>query len=1047
MSWRLLGERVWKARFSSGAAPSRAPTFVHIDWVGVVPRWTRFKPTWRLDTDWLDYRKMSSVDRKQLAFKPSERSLDIETARIEDYDRPPPEIDRATLDLLAEAVKWAQKHFAAGKTNKVMTIDEAIEFVKKSDPGRASPGYPLNQRFKTKALALADPEVVADLKLWFSKLGTHEVESILMSLSLKDEILKTTKIDAKKTRLFMAMPLYHHVAMVALFQNVQDQIFESRSTWTSAGRAFQYGGWHDMMEWIEHMSRKFGADAVSYDMSIERFLFSAFLEVMLSMLPGEYHAIIIDLFAMALDGFIVTSRGFVYQKHTGNPSGWFLTLLLNTIVMYMLLAITWMRVFPDSDQAEFERLVRAWLIGDDSLVGTHVDIDDDFTSARFTETWALFGIQSKEPEHVGTSIANIEYCGATSVRIYGRWARVPRVRKFLDALLWTRTKDPQYRLMRAASILTEMWPVPEKEIVQGYIEYLVRKYKYLAPLWRALRKTESEMAYLHLGLEGSPIAVRNGDRDKNSSHGEPAKDSYLVTRNAIERPDFIPQGAMPKKSKESKAAARAVGYAELAKLSPTASAAAQAGALIAKRAKSQKKKKKTGFWDIVSGAAKTAAELAPIVAPLILANHGPTALNAQNNGVSAVASGVPLAQTSSCSTCTGCYSMKASLGKDGRVTGAKLRGMDFLGALYNNGPAIGAGTVMKEINLNPYDTAWDGTQLQRYASLYERYRPKRIAFIVEPACAATTAGQIIAYVDPDPDDEFTLTGNAAVQAASSHQGADVSQVWQMNVAGLGFDAQTQDFFADADGSDERLISPGIYRVMANTTIGENVGTLGSIYCCWEYEFKLTQLGEAALGGAFAIADGSDPTPQYPLGQDNDWDELLREGNLSATLVTSAGSQYITGLKPGFYEIFAAVTGAPASTVTFSCDGENYYQTEGSGTITGDSTFSISTTNFKITKFSLTVGIYSTDFESAYLGITGTGGNVTNFSFFIARVTQGVTVRRRKTLQQYEDDMETLKTQVAQMRELLMTLPPEALMPHTSTSGATLFSAALAAARR
>jgi hypothetical protein len=606
--------------------------------------------------------------------------------------------------------------------------------------------------------------------------------------------------------------------------------------------------------------------------------------------------------------------------------------------------------------------------------------------------------------------------------------------------MFVTTNDPLYKLQRAISIYHEMWPVPEKEIVKEYIDYLCLKYPWLWPKRRMYELTAQELNYLHTGVEGASCKRERAKsllyhgKEDNSLGSNPRK---LTSTNMTKT----------KAQKEKKKAARAAGFKELAKLSPAASAAAQSALVVSKAAKKTTKKKKTGFWDLVSGAAKTAAELAPLVAPLILAKHGPTAMNAAALGSGATA-GVPLAQSASCATCTGCYSMKPKTGSDGRVTGVTLRGMDFLGDVSVNGPALAAGAVLEEVNLNPYSQVWDGTQLQRFATLYERYRPRRIAFMVEPSCPATTAGQILGFVDPDPDDEFAYTGNTAVQVASSHQGADISQVWQMNCAAFVFDSDTQDYFADADGSDERLVSPGIYRVIAGTTLAENLGTIGSIYCAWEYEFKLTQLGEAALGGAYAILEAGDPTSTSPMGT-QDWNSVKVEGDMEAILgqIPDEGGNYFTGLKPGFYEVFFGTAGSSTPQLTISCDGENYYQTAGSGTISFDSRFSASTTAKVTYKFSFTVQEYTSDWETGYIGVTGGAGTLTGCNLFIVRCTNDLTKRRRKTLQKYEDDVETLKVQVAQMRELLSSLPRDAFMPQTTTSGSNLLSAALSAARR
>jgi hypothetical protein len=318
-------------------------------------------------------------------------------------------------------------------------------------------------------------------------------------MALKDEILKAQKAKMKQTRLFMAAPLAHHVAMVVICQLMHDQLMSSRGTWCSAGRDFHYGGWHEMVgalqfDWI------FGADGEMYDMSICQLLFSAVYQVVQSFIPSCDHAMLEDLFAMALNSFLVSCRGHVYEKHTGNPSGWFLTLLLNTIVGYMLLAMTWIRLFPNSSRSDFETFVRAWLCGDDSWVSVHTSVRTYYTAEAFVDTWRRFGMKVKKVEQSHT-VQEVEYCGAYSIKLEDIWCRKPRVQKFLDALCYTKSLDPLMKLQRAYSIYMEMFPVEEKEIVFGYVQYLALENPDCAKFLRIIAKPDRELLNLHTGLE------------------------------------------------------------------------------------------------------------------------------------------------------------------------------------------------------------------------------------------------------------------------------------------------------------------------------------------------------------------------------------------------------------------------------------------------------------------------------------------------------------------------------------------------------------------
>jgi hypothetical protein len=281
-----------------------------------------------------------------------------------------------------------------------------------------------------------------------------------------------------------------------------------------------------------------------------------------------------------------------------------------------------------------------------------------------------------------------------------------------------------------------------------------------------------------------------------------------------------------------------------------------------------------------------------------MAKHAPSAALATSSGAAPPA-GVPLASSASCATCTGIVQLKSKYGADGRVRGITIQGLDYIGALTANSES--AGTVLSTVSLNPYDPAWNGTALQRFATLFERYRPRRIAALVEPSCAATTNGQIISFIDPDPDDTFDYTGRQAIQVAASHEGADISQVWGMNVSAYAFDKRTQDFYADADGSDERLISPGNWRVLANSDLPATT-PIGTLYVAWDYEFLIPQIEQHSQGGSWARLETSVTNPIYPLGPDP-WSVVREAGDISASLGNaSATASQVWGLPAGEYFI-------------------------------------------------------------------------------------------------------------------------------------------------
>jgi hypothetical protein len=979
----------------------------------------------------------------------------VEQVRLRDYDRDQPDVDAAAQTALRIAVEWAKAHFACCRvpTDKRSRRDRAlaaVEYVKTSDCGKRSPGYPFNQQYKTKALALEDPRVVEGFLIWVEKLGTDLVEVAIFALNLKDEILKSLKVFEKRTRLFMAAPLYHHLAMVMICQLMHDQLMANRGTWCSAGRDFHYGGWNEMVhtllwDWV------FGTDGEMYDMTIHQLLFAAFFEVVKDFIPKEDHRMLEDLFAMALYALLVDSRGHVYMKYTGNPSGWLLTLFLNTIVGYFLLAITWILRFPGSSRSDFETFIRAWLCGDDSAVCVHPSVRSVYTGEAVAETWQRFGMRVKKIEQAH-SMEQVEYCGAYTLKMEGVWVRKPRVQKFLDSLCFTKTGDPLMKLQRAYSIYMEMYPVEEREIVLGYVRMLCEKYPACATFYRMVAKPGSELLTLHTGLELQ--AALGGCVSMGRPKSCVQKSNWILfAHQSVGFADYKLISLMTK-TKEQKAAKKAkkkAAQAAFAKAYPKTGMAASIAESVSKVAGKQKKKGGGSFWSILGGAAKMVGELAPIVAPLLLAKHGPTMSRAAmvsgtSTGASA-AMAAPLAQSASCAACLGYYGMKAIFGKDGRVIGMRMRGMDYLGGLTVQSMTMGQ--KLSEIDLNPNSDAWAGTSLQRFATLFERFRPHRVACLVEPACAATTDGQIISYVDTDPDDKLDETGRAAVQIASSHEGADVSQVWGMNVATYAFDEQTQDFYSDANGSDERLISPGTWRILANTTVTlSDPVAIGSKYVIWDYTFRIPQNEAIPAGGAWALLSADGVSGTDPLGP-GPWDTQLAGGNLHGNLsIAATGDQnLVNNLPPGYYLALYHGNGTAAYTsgsspMTVTAAGAYTNAAGSEGPITPEFAINQSTTDF-VEVFLFRVATQTDDpSQGLFILQSGVAADTPDIDVWFLRLWDPSGAMARKSLKDFEKDVEAMKKQIAALFSAL-SVQPKLSTEQLAQAAASHLGAALA----
>jgi hypothetical protein len=479
-------ERAWFGSYPCAFEPLPHDTsFSYCTVVGKAHRWVQYKNHWRPD---YKFRELS--DHLPTGFAPAPRNITIEMKRLHDYDAP---FELDFDPLLKRAALWASEHFYPMST-EVMSFEQTIEYVKKSECGSRSPGFPWNSRFKTKEECLSDPDFLDYLKEYDSSLKEGAMKSFF-AVTLKDEILKRQKIQEKRTRLFCLAPVEHHFACVRRFGKLHDSIMESQSTWCTAGMDMKHGGWDRLMERLSYVDRSYlGIDGRDYDMSMSMVAFSylAYIFTLWGFDPDE----VTELFAQAVFRVVVNGRGLVILTCTGNPSGWFLTLLLNTIFLYILIARAWIREFPRSTRRDFELHVEAALCGDDSLISHHID---ELSSDAILNSFRDFGVVIKQAVS-SDDLINMEFCGATSVIRDGIWCRVPRVQKFLDSLCYRKHSVLIHVFERACSIRIELWPVQQFEIADRYCRYLFENYKELRP-YSSLLLSESVLRRLHTGLE------------------------------------------------------------------------------------------------------------------------------------------------------------------------------------------------------------------------------------------------------------------------------------------------------------------------------------------------------------------------------------------------------------------------------------------------------------------------------------------------------------------------------------------------------------------
>ncbi len=352
--------------------------------------------------------------------------------------------------------------------------------------------------------------------------------------------------------------------------------------------------------------------------------------------------------------------------------------------------------------------------------------------------------------------------------------------------------------------------------------------------------------------------------------------------------------------------------------------------------KEKKKKKKVGHgWKkLVSTALGTAADLAPVVLPLMMGGGGHAGLKSAVAANPGAFSGVPLASsnTGDISQLTGLRDYRV-MAKDswGNVRKVKVVTCDLIEPVPN-AAGYAAGDIAYEAWVSPLDPAFQGTKFAEFGAQFERWRLKKGAFIYASTCAATNNGAFTMAVFNDPQvDVNSFGGLELLRVAGSQAQSETFVVYNHGCAGVPVVGDSKDMlYTDPDGTDVRFTVAGKLVLVASAAIASGFAP-GLLYFLAETEYEVPSLVEGSNAGASCIitdntAQGAYTDNYSPIQVYNVNRQYLGEGaefKISATY-TAAGTPVtgnaLVGLSSGDWWIVMKTTGTGLSgTIPFATD--------------------------------------------------------------------------------------------------------------------------------
>nr|UQB75986.1 RNA-dependent RNA polymerase [Flumine Astrovirus 4] len=382
---------------------------------------------------------------------------------------------------------------------ETMSFESAIDAMELS----ASPGFPWNQKYKTKRDVLkpfsegGQLELVKEIVQQVLDRGEIDYQfngerytEVFWLTSPKEEIRPIEKINhedisKRKTRTFMCGDLITHIIGFMLYKNQNDEMIKNNhaDSWMAIGLNPFYGGWHNLSESLLRNQAKefYCADAshmeASVNKCIQTIVYDARNESLINR-PAVSGYTDVELKRAAKwyleqvsDSLIIGIDGKLCMKFGKNPSGQINTLTDNTLalILVILYAVSeWVSEYIEIVIAYFEIALKAF--GDDSIAEKHALLRNLFQAAED------LGFKL-ELETVPGPLKDCTFLSSSFHYLKERhkWIQKPNFEKLFSNIFYNFKKSSwRYAYVKLAAARKLVYAFPEqREQIDDYLSYVI----------------------------------------------------------------------------------------------------------------------------------------------------------------------------------------------------------------------------------------------------------------------------------------------------------------------------------------------------------------------------------------------------------------------------------------------------------------------------------------------------------------------------------------------------------------------------------------------
>lgn len=409
----------------------------------------------------------------------SQSNFDVAFMSAAKYDR------RSDFDVDKAASKFADlflnRHYTCMKGADIVSHSDAISQLNKT----AQPGVPWSLLYNSKRVFLEKEGMV--LLLYWDSCNTLEGSCVFWTCSVKHELQLLKKYLAGKARTFTGSAVEHNYAMVRIFYQMNEMMNRAhRSTWSFVGGSKFKRGFDTLFSRLGSSRlgmppRGFAADGEAFDATNLAYIQWKIFQFRVGCFSANVSPLTIKkaecLYHWQINSIIVMDDGTVFQKFSGMPSGSFMTLNDNTLVLSWIIAYSWFLTVPENFQS-YEALtqcVEAALLGDDNDLTIAENVLSWFNFKSFSRISASLGFKfDLESDSALVPYYKLRFCSQSVRKYQDCWVPYPdRIRTLCALRMGGSVVNVQWHLLRGYGIRMDTWGCPSLfREVSLYCEHL-----------------------------------------------------------------------------------------------------------------------------------------------------------------------------------------------------------------------------------------------------------------------------------------------------------------------------------------------------------------------------------------------------------------------------------------------------------------------------------------------------------------------------------------------------------------------------------------------